>query len=126
MLAPLNTLILYARQPERTAAFYALHFGYRALEPLDGVTELCPPEGSNGVRLLVLQAAKSIKLGHVGIKLVFSVADVEAFKAASAERGLHFGSTHTANGYCFANAKDPDGNSVSVSSRAFRPGAPER
>jgi hypothetical protein len=35
--------------------------------------------------------------------------------------GLEFGSTHHdhANGYCFANAKDPDGNSISVSSRGF-------
>jgi predicted enzyme related to lactoylglutathione lyase len=27
----------------------------------------------------------------------------------------------TANGYAFANAKDPDGNNIAISSRAFRP-----
>jgi len=34
--------------------------------------------------------------------------------------GVQFGAIHQANGYCFANAKDPDNNSVSVSSRAYR------
>jgi hypothetical protein len=37
--------------------------------------------------------------------------------------GLKFGATHRADGYSFANAKDPDRNSVSISSRAFRPRA---
>jgi hypothetical protein len=63
------------------------------------------------------------KLGQVGVKLVFDVKDVEAFKKCSAELGLMFGSTHLADGYAFANVKDPDGNSVSISSRAFRPRA---
>jgi len=52
--------------------------------------------------------------------LVFAVEDVEAFKAKSAALGLAFGSTHQANGYAFANAKDPDKNSISISSRAYR------
>ena len=46
--------------------------------------------------------------------------DIEAFKAKSAALGLTFGSIHQANGYAFANAKDPDKNSVSISSRAYR------
>ena len=33
---------------------------------------------------------------------------------------LEFGATHHANGYSFANAKDPDKNNVAISSRAFR------
>ena len=39
---------------------------------------------------------------------------------ACAEKGLLFGSTHLGNGYAFANAKDPDGSSVSISSWAHR------
>ena len=38
----------------------------------------------------------------------------------SEHRGLKFGGTRLANGYSFANAKDPDKNSVSISSRAYR------
>jgi hypothetical protein len=45
-----------------------------------------------------------------------------AFVARAANNGLKFGAVHEANGYQFANAKDPDGNSVSVWSRAFRRG----
>lgn len=65
-------------------------------------------------------APPSVKLGQVGVKLTFHVQDVVAFVAQAAERGLKFGAMHQANGYVFANAKDPDKNSVSVSNRAFR------
>jgi hypothetical protein len=41
-------------------------------------------------------------------------------QAHAATQGLKFGATHQANGYAFANAKDPDKNTVSISSRAFR------
>ncbi len=75
---------------------------------------------SSGARIVLHRAAKSLKLGQVAVKLVFDVADIDAFKARAATQGLLFGSTHQANGYAFANAKDPDKNSVSISSRAFR------
>lgn len=84
----------------------------------EGLITLSPT--SSGATLLIHQAAKSIKLGHAGLKLMFTVEDVEAYKAKSAALGLEFGSTHQAQGYCFANVKDPDGNSISISSRAFR------
>jgi hypothetical protein len=74
----------------------------------------------SGANILIHQAAKSVKLGQVGIKLVFEVADVEQFKHRSEELGLKFGATHKADGYSFANAKDPDKNSVSISSRSFK------
>ena len=69
---------------------------------------------------MIHRAAKSVKLGQVGVKLIFDIADVEGFKVESSARGLEFGATHQADGYSFANAKDPDGNSISISSRAFR------
>jgi hypothetical protein len=113
----LGGVIIYARRPGVTAEFYCRHFGFTAAER-DGLIELTPPEG--GARILVHQAATSVKLGQVGVKLVFDVADVEAFKAQCAKDGLAFGAIHAADGYQFANAKDPDKNSVSISSRAFR------
>lgn len=75
---------------------------------------------SGGAWIVIHRAAKSVKPGQVGVKLVFDVADIEAFKARSAALGLEFGSTHQADGYTFANAKDPDKNSVAISSRACR------
>ncbi len=33
---------------------------------------------------------------------------------------MKFGATHSADGYSYANVKDPDKNSVSVSSRSYR------
>lgn len=119
----LTTIILYARDMQRTAAFYERYFGFTTTgEVVEGLIELTAPEG--GASILIHQAAKSVKLGQVGVKLSFSVPDVEVFKASSAALGLEFGSTHQANGYAFANAKDPDGNSVSISSRTFRTTAP--
>jgi predicted enzyme related to lactoylglutathione lyase len=119
MKARLGTVILYARDMAKTAAFYATHFGFETTGTVhEGLIELNAPEG--GASILIHQAAKSMKLGQVGVKLSFHVIDVAAFAAEAAKNGLVFGTLHQANGYCFANAKDPDKNSVSISSRAFR------
>ncbi|MEH6567301.1 MAG: VOC family protein [Halopseudomonas sp.] len=119
MSATLNTIIIYAKNMQRSAEFYRLHFGFETSgEVVEGLIELTAPKG--GTNLLIHQAAKSVKLGQAAVKLMFSVADVAAFKAISAERGLLFGSTHQANGYAFANAKDPDQNNICISSRAYR------
>jgi hypothetical protein len=64
-------------------------------------------------------AAKSQKEGQVLIKLVFDVEDVDGFCHKAKAEGLDFGAIHQAEGYAFANTKDPSGNSVSISSRAF-------
>lgn len=116
----LGTIILYARDMAATAKFYSEHFGFETTgEVVEGLIELAAPQNA-GASILVHQAAKSVKLGQAGVKLSFHVEDVEAFKAAAAQRGLKFGATHQANGYVFANAKDPDQNAVSISSRACR------
>ncbi len=115
----LGTVILYARDMQKSAEFYRKHFGFETTgEVVEGLIELSAVNG--GASMLIHQAAKSVKLGQVGVKLSFHVADIEAFKAQAATHGLKFGATHQANGYAFANAKDPDKNSVSISSRAFR------
>jgi predicted enzyme related to lactoylglutathione lyase len=108
----------------KTAAFYSTHFGFKTTgEISEGLIELHATGGGAGI--LVHQAAKSVKLGQAGVKLSFHVPDVAAFAAQAATTGLKFGSVHLANGYAFANAKDPDKNSVSISSRAFRKSAAE-
>jgi len=119
MSTPLGTVLLYARDMHQTAAFYSRHFGFQTTgEVVDGLIELHAPDG--GAALLIHQAAKSAKLGQAGVKLSFHVRDVEQFMRDAQRQGLAFGPIHQANGYCFANAKDPDGNSVSISSRAYR------
>jgi predicted enzyme related to lactoylglutathione lyase len=124
MHASLGTVIIYARDMHKTAAFYSKHFGFKTSgEICEGLIELHAPGGGAGI--LIHQAAKSVKLGQVGVKLSFHVPDVAAFAAETAKSGLKFGTVHHANGYSFANAKDPDKNSVSISSRAFRAHAAE-
>lgn len=119
MTPNLSTIILYARDMQRTAAFYQTFFGFVTTgSVVEGLIELRAAD--HGAGILVHQAAKSVKLGQAAVKMMFDVADIEGFKKLSAERGLIFGSTHQAKGYAFANAKDPDGNSVAISSRAFR------
>lgn len=119
MEASLGTIIIYARDMKRSADFYAEHFGFVTTgEISEGLIELNAPNAGAGI--LIHQAAKSVKLGQVGVKLSFHVRDVEVFVAEAATRGLKFGAIHKANGYAFANVKDPDKNSVSVSSRAHR------
>lgn len=122
MNLPLGSIVIYARDMQRTARFYRDHFGFETTgESVEGLIELRAVHGGAGI--LIHQAAKSVKLGQVGVKLSFHVEDVAAFVAKAAQCGLKFGAIHQANGYQFANTKDPDKNPVSVSSRAFRQGA---
>ena len=76
----LNTIIIYARDMQCTAAFYERYFGFTTTgEVIEGLIELTAPEG--GASILVHQAAKSVKLGQVGVKLSFSVPDIEDRKS---------------------------------------------
>ena len=115
----LGRVVLYVRDVERSAAFYATHFGYvTQQEAGDRIVELHGPAGAANIMLHT--ASKSQKLGQVAVKLVCDVADVAGFVAEAKKTGLEFGPLHAGTGYHFANARDPDGNAISVSSRAFR------
>ena len=115
----LNRIVLYAHDVDAVIRFYVRHFGFEVRETAhDRIIELVHPDG--GAILMVHRAAKGQKAGQSSVKLVFDVADVQAFCERSDRDGLHFGALHKADGYCFANVRDPSGNSVSVSSRAFR------
>ncbi|MBY3063161.1 VOC family protein [Rhizobium laguerreae] len=118
---PLNRLVIYAGNVEETARFYEKHFGFKATSlPGDRIIELIAQDG--GANIMLHQAAKGQRSGQSTVKLVFDVEDVEAFCRRCAENGQEFGAIHKADGYQFANAKDPCQNSISVSSRAFRKG----
>ena len=119
MVATLGTIIIYAKDMQKSAAFYSHHFGFQTTGVVhEGLIELKAANG--GADILLHQASKGVKLGQVGVKLSFHVRDIESFKLQAAADGLKFGATHQANWYSCANAKDPDKNSVSISSRAFR------
>jgi predicted enzyme related to lactoylglutathione lyase len=116
---PINRIILYAREVEATVSFYERHFGFTAArETGDRIVELINPDG--GANLMIHAAAKGQRTGQSLVKLVFDVADVKAFCTSRAKDGLEFGPIHQADGYTFANAKDPSENPISISSRAFR------
>lgn len=120
MIAPLGRVLIYTRVMDDMVAFYTGHFGYRARHIAGDPMVMLDPTGP-GIPIMLHPAAKSQKMGQVLVKLVFDVPDVAAFCVAAANNGLVFGKVHRAQGYAFANAKDPSGNSVSVSSRAFVP-----
>ncbi|WP_260590478.1 VOC family protein [Variovorax sp. DXTD-1] len=64
MDSPLGTVIIYARDMQKAAAFYARYFGFLTDgEVVDGLIELKHPAGGAG--MLIHQAAKSVKLGQV-------------------------------------------------------------
>lgn len=121
MPPPLNRVTIYTKRIPEMAAFYALHFGYVALEtPGDRLVELRPP--GPGLIIQLHPAGKGQKEGQSLIKLGFDVEDVPAFCQAAKKKGLAFGALHKGGGYVFANAKDPSGNPISVTGRAFRKG----
>lgn len=114
-----NRLIIYASNVEATARFYERFFGFKAnREPGDRIVELVSPNG--GGIIMLHPAARGQRRGQSIVKLVFDIEDVEAFCLQCARDGLTFGPIHIAEGYEFANAKDPCENSISISSRAFR------
>lgn len=115
----LNRLLLYARDVEQTVAFYERHFDFQVPRLVgDRIVELVALSG--GANIMVCAAAKSVKTGQVTVKLVFDVEDVSGFCEESARNGLVFSAEHLADGYSYANAKVPCGNSIQFSSRAFR------
>src|SRR3546814_20788086 len=72
MNTTLGTVIIYARDMKKTAQFYSEHFGFQTTgEVAEGLVELHAPNGGAGI--LIHQAAKSVKLGQVGVKLSFHV-----------------------------------------------------
>lgn len=117
----LTRLVLYTHHTATMADFYGLHFGHTAHADLtDRIVELRP--AGAGAILMLHPSAKGQKAGQVLVKLVFEVADLVGFCAMAMAQGLDFGHLHQADGYVFANARDPSGNSISASSRAFWPG----
>jgi predicted enzyme related to lactoylglutathione lyase len=115
----LNRILIYAKDMQKMADFYVRHFSFEAGPDDDGrIVELRPLRG--GAIIMLHKAATSQKTGQSTVKLVFDVEDVRGFVKRASAKGLKFGAVHEADDYVFANAKDPDGNSVSVSSRAFR------
>ena len=116
----LGRILLYVRDIEAVARFYVLHFGFQIhREAGDRIVELESP-GRVGSNIMLHPLGRGRKSGQTVAKLVFDVPDVDAFCARAAEHGLEFGRIYKADGYVFANANDPAGNSVSVSSRVFR------
>lgn len=116
---PLGSIVLYVRDVEATIGFYERHFGFKPLrQDGDRIVELLAQDG--GANLMIHPAGKAQKMGQVLVKLVFDIEHVEAFRAKCAGEGLKFGPLHQADGYVFANAEDPSGNSIAISSRAFR------
>ena len=117
----LGRIILYTHRTEELVAFYAGHFGFTAhRRDGDRIVELIPAGG--GAAILLHPASKGQKAGQSLVKLVFDVADVAAFCDSARAGGLDFGPIHQADGYTFANARDPAGNPVQVSARAFARG----
>lgn len=116
----LGRILLYVHDLQVVAEFYARHFGFRIHRTKgDRVVELESP-GGTGSNIMLHPLGRGRKGGQTVAKLVFDVPDVDAFCARAAKQGLDFGAIHKGDGYLFANARDPAGNSVSVSSRAFR------
>ena len=115
---PVSRVLLYVRDPEKIADFYALHFGYvRLPRRHHDLLEITSSRGD--FSLLLHQASKGHRIGQSCIKLVFDVDDIAGFKAAAAKQGLRFGPICKGEGYEFANARDPAKNPIQISRRAF-------
>jgi predicted enzyme related to lactoylglutathione lyase len=115
----LGRIVLYVHDVDAVTRFYERHFGFVITRKEgDRIVELSMPSG--GASLMLHPAAKSQKKGQSLVKLVFDVSDVETFRRDAQAQGLDFGPLHAAEGYVFCNGRDPAGNPIQISSRAFR------
>jgi predicted enzyme related to lactoylglutathione lyase len=114
-----SRVILYVKDVARVAAFYQQHFGMKPLPGSEeGWVELS--SGKRGCNIALHKAASSRKSG-AAIKIAFGVSNVRQFIAEREAEGLRFGPIHSPGEFEFANAKDPAGNSIQISSRGFKP-----
>lgn len=118
MQTTLGNILIYTKRVDAVAQFYCTHFGFDELRLKgDRIVELVPQNG--GAHIMLHPMNKGRKEGQTLVKIGFSVQDVEAFCEQAMVRGLKFGPIHRADGYIYANAKDPAKNSIAISSRAF-------
>jgi predicted enzyme related to lactoylglutathione lyase len=110
-------VILYVKDIRKVAAFYEKHFGMKPLSSdEEGWLEL--ESGAGGCNIALHRAAVSQKSG-AAMKVVFGLKDVRQFVMERAVDGLKFGPIHDTGSFEFANAKDPAGNSIQISSRGM-------
>lgn len=118
MAPAITRIILYVKDIPKVAAFYQRHFAMTPLPSEEkGWLELTSGDGA--CRIALHQAAATQKSG-AAMKVVFGVDDVRKFAKAREKDGLKFGPIHDPGHFQFANAKDPAGNSISISSRGLR------
>jgi catechol 2,3-dioxygenase-like lactoylglutathione lyase family enzyme len=115
MTAQISRIILFVRDVPAVAAFYQRHFGLKPIASAeDGWLELA----AGGCNLALHRAPKtSRERGRSPAKIVFAIADVHAAKESFAKHGLKFGKVHEIDDFAFANARDPEGNPIQISSR---------
>ena len=117
MTAQISRIILFVRDVPAVAAFYQRHFG---LKPIDSAEDGWLELSAGGCNLALHRATTtSRERGRSPAKIVFAVADVHGAKTAFAKDGLKFGKVHEVNGFAFANARDPEGNPIQISSRGL-------
>lgn len=114
---PITRIVLYVKDLPKVADFYQRHFGMKPLPSEErGWLEL--ESGPGGCTIALHQAESSQKSGSA-MKVVFGVSNVRQFIQEREADGLKFGPVHTPGSFEFANAKDPAGNSISISSRGL-------
>ncbi len=118
MAIAVSRVILFVKDVARVAAFYQQHFG---MKPLPGNEEgwIELSSGTRGCNIALHKAASNRKSSSA-MKLVFGVSNVRKFITEREADGLRFGPIYCPGDFEFANAKDPAGNSIQISSRGFK------
>jgi catechol 2,3-dioxygenase-like lactoylglutathione lyase family enzyme len=118
MQASISRIALYVRDIAGVSAFYQKYFGFEPEHDNRDFVQL--QSACGGCALVLLQAGKGQKTGQSCVKIVFDVPNVVEFTEQSRKEGLEFGFLHQADGYEYANARDPAQNLIQISNRRFR------
>ena len=107
----LRRIILFTPNLEAMTAFYRDIVGLKSLGEEKGWVDF-----DAGACRLALHAGPS-EIGKRAPKLAFFAADVASARASLMKRGARFGPVKSTAHFDMCDGKDPDGNSISLSSR---------
>ena len=109
---PLRRIIVFAKKPEKLAAFYAAAFGLTEVAREEGFVDLA----SGDMQLAFHLASQTPTASH---KLCFFTDDVVAIREHLTSFGAKMNRIQTAaKGLEFCDGRDPEGNRFQISNRA--------
>ncbi len=110
-----NHAMIYARDVDRSLAFYSGRLGFELIERDDGYARLTAPGGGSTLAIHLAEADRELPRSE-GIRLYFEIEEIDRLCDRLAEAGIAFlqPPKEMPWGWRHAYLKDPDGHEISI------------